>query len=312
VPDAARTNYAQTFLSLAATLNLNYLDGLAHGLGTTSRDRRPLAHLIQDHALMRMASRAGYRVVVVGSDHMSTERIARADVCICSQLGLNEVELATIALTPLAPLAGGLRYDAYETHRRKVLQTFAALRSSATAQGPKLVFAHLLVPHPPFVFNARGESRPQPRPATFRFQDGNHFKGSRSEYVSGYREQALFVARQLSLLVDSLLDGTQPAPVIVIHGDHGPGSKLQWERPDATDMHERMDIFAAYHLPDDAAGLYPTMTPINGARILAKYFGVEMPLLEDMSFFSRWSRPYEFIQIPARDRQASFSPVRIR
>jgi hypothetical protein len=60
-----------------------------------------------------------------------------------------------------------------------------------------------------------------------------------------------------------------------------------------------MSIFAAYHFPDASEQAYPTVTPVNGARLLAnQYLGTNLPRLEDESFFSTWERPYEFVPVP--------------
>jgi hypothetical protein len=81
---------------------------------------------------------------------------------------------------------------------------------------------------------------------------------------------------------------------------------LSWEDADATNMGERMGIFAAYHFPDGPT-LYPTITPVNGARALAsQYLGVDLSFLPDRSFFSAWMRPYDFIPVP---QQPSLIPT---
>jgi hypothetical protein len=132
------------------------------------------------------------------------------------------------------------------------------------------------------------------------FFDGDDFSGSTEEYVAGYRDQVLFVTRQLSAFIEEILGRPGPAPVIVFHGDHGPGSMLRWNDPEATNVAERMRIFAAYYLPDDGAPLYPELSPVNGVRALAdRYFGVALPFLPERSYLSTWRRPYEFIDVAA-------------
>jgi hypothetical protein len=159
------------------------------------------------------------------------------------------------------------------------------------------VFAHIIAPHPPFVFGPDGRVRSEDG-TPFMFNDGDHYPRSREDYVHGYRDQTAFVIQRLMTLVEYLLSKPGPAPVIIFHGDHGPGSMLRWEDPQATDQTERMSIFAAYYFPEGQEGLYPTVTPLNGARMLAnRYFGAALPLQQDKSFLSTWSRPYEFIPI---------------
>jgi hypothetical protein len=63
-----------------------------------------------------------------------------------------------------------------------------------------------------------------------------------------------------------------------------------------------MAIFAAYLLPEAGAALYPTISPVNGARLVAnRYLGIRLPLLPDRAFFSTWEKPYDLIPIKAGD-----------
>ena len=103
VADASRSNYSQTYLSLASTLNMNYLDDVA-AVMRNSRDRRPLDYLIQNNALMQAARKAGYQVVGISSDYLVTERWDGADICLCARYGLDELEQHVIWKTPLAAL----------------------------------------------------------------------------------------------------------------------------------------------------------------------------------------------------------------
>src|SRR5687768_7871103 len=129
VPDGARTNYSQTSLSLASTLNMTYLDDLARATGTETQQRAPLHYLIQHNALMRMASRAGYSVIAIGSSFRDTRDFAEADACSCARTALDEVELATMALTPLAALQPTRGFEAYTARRQTILGQLAALET---------------------------------------------------------------------------------------------------------------------------------------------------------------------------------------
>lgn len=295
VPDRAQSNYAQTFLSIASTLNLNYLDGVSSAMGRDASDRRPLASAIRHNALMALARRSGYQVVAIASDYEATEAFEGVDRCWCARYGASGFEQAVIASTPLAALP--LASLTVDGHARKVRESFSALATARPAGRPTFAFAHVIAPHPPFVFNEDG-SRRTPTHVLGEFADGPQFAGSRAEYVSGYREQTRFVVRELMALVTTLLDRPGPSPVIVIHGDHGPGLNLDWSRPERADLRERMAIFSAYRLPGDGPALYATMTPVNGARTLAtRYFGVTLPYLADRSHFSTWLRPYDDVTV---------------
>lgn len=298
VAEQAQSNYAQTFLSLSSTLNMTYLDELAVAMGPASDNRMPLQRLIQQNALMKLAKNAGYRVIAIGSDVMATSRLDAADVCYCELYGLREFEQAVVGMTPIAALPLG-RWT-YRAHYRKVLYSFAALEEATRLPGPKLVFAHILSPHPPFVLAPDGRFEPVLGGPVI-FSDGDGFAGSPSQYVAGYRRQAQYVASRLREIVDRVLSKPGPPPVVVVHGDHGPGSMLHWNDPKATNMRERLGIFAAYHFPGSPdAELYPTITPVNAARVLSnRYLGADLPMLPDRSYFSTWARPFDLIPVAA-------------
>jgi hypothetical protein len=295
VPEQAHSNYSQTYLSLASTLNMNYLDDFAAAVGRDGQDRRPLQHLIRFNSLMKIAGEAGYQVIAIGSDYEATKRLDRADVCVCGQYGLDEIEQAALASTPVGALL--LRWT-NGAHRQKVLESFDALARFTRSADRKFVFAHIISPHPPFVFRSDGSAQ-QPSGTMYGFFDGDNYVGSTRDYVAGYSDQVRFLTRRLTTFIEDLLRRPGPAPVIVFHGDHGPGSMLRWDDPKATNVAERMSILAAYYFPDDGPALYPTMSPVNGARTLAsRYFGVNLPFLPEKSALSTWARPYEFITVP--------------
>jgi hypothetical protein len=304
VPTAARSNYSQTFLSIASTLNFGYLDELAGVMGPTSGDRRPLDAMIDRNAMMTAARRTGYQVYAIGSTYAATRRIEAADICICDRVGPTELEHEALVSTPLA--SSPIARRSYDAHRGKIVQAFDALETLAESPQRKLVFAHVVAPHPPFVLDRAGQPRRPPRP--FSFRDGDHFDGSRAEYIEGYREQARYVIGRLTALVEKMGRTSGPAPVIVLHGDHGPGSNLQWDSAEESDLTERMAIFAAYAFPGEIDPLPASTTPIGIARLMGRrYLGLALDELPDASYFSTWTEPYRFIPT---DDAAEFHHVR--
>ena len=291
LPARSQSNYAQTFLSIGSSLNLSYLDSVA--TSAESSDRRVLDYLIQHNALMKLARRSGYRVLAVGSDYAATERLMAADYCHCEQFGLHEVEATALNLTPLRALP--LARWTYGGHRRKIEASVDSLRRMAGESGPKLVFAHFLSPHPPFVFKQDG-SIVDNQSRMYSFLDGSQYPGSHGEYAAGYGGQARFVADQVLGVIDVILARPGPKPVIVVHGDHGPGSTWDWADLRGDKGRERMGIFSAYHFPENEAEPLPDdITPVNGMRMLAnRYLGTSLPLLPNVSLTSTWKRPYQF------------------
>src|SRR5688500_3650861 len=115
---------------------------------------------------------------------------------------------------------------------------------------PTVVFAHVLIPHPPFVFNPDGSDRSTNLAAAI--WDGDHWQaaatGRGESYRSGYVDAVRFLNDRLVAVVRRVLARPRPA-MLLIQGDHGPGSRLRWEDSDATDMRERLGILLAVRFP---------------------------------------------------------------
>jgi hypothetical protein len=104
----------------------------------------------------------------------------------------------------------------YPAHRERVLFSFDQLGKVAKQPGPKFVFAHILSPHPPFVFDAQG--RPIQPTRSYSIGDGDDYRGSWEEYRQGYAGQVQFVDQKIEQTIDRILSNRQ-APII-IQGDH--------------------------------------------------------------------------------------------
>ena len=295
----ARAPYSQTELSIPALLNMDYLDQVASAAGAESADHSPMEYLLARNAMMAAARLAGYDVVSVGSEFAPTRAFRDARVLAGPADGLSELQQEAMKMTLLAALP--LNRWTNGAHRSNVLNQFDALETlTPNPKAPhRLIFAHVLAPHPPFVFNADGSARALDT-NWLAMGDGSLFKGSEDAYLRGYSAQARFILARLEQVVRAILRQPGPTPAILITSDHGPGSQLRWEHPIASNMTERMSVFAAYRFPGvDPVEFSSTLSPVSAARILANtYFGTNLPPLPDRSAFSNWSRPYDFTQLP--------------
>jgi len=163
-----------------------------------------------------------------------------------------------------------------QKHRELELYILGQLRFDhvPSLQGPKLVFVHLTVPHPPNVFGANGERIVLP--------DSNK---------TGYRDQVIFISKQIKVIVKDIIDKSDRPPIIVIQGDHG-SVQLKGEG--------HMAILNAYYLPGtDPSALYDSISPVNTFRVIFnQYFGGNYLLLEDVNYYSTRDTPYNFKTIP--------------
>jgi hypothetical protein len=283
VPSSSHANYRATDFSLAATLNMRFLDELTDEVGPNSNDRTPAQKLIQDHEVGRFLKDQGYRYYQLGSWFGPTHSIAIADENIA--LGeTNEFEsvLRDTTIEPaIREVFGGPAAGAAPelTFRQRVQEgtqfELRQLRRVATAPGPKFVFAHFLLPHDPYVFRADGSIIPE---AESRATD-------EAELYAGQLE---FANRQIREIVGYLLAGPESRrPIVIIEGDEGP---LMCRNIDCVQntpeyLRIRLGNLVAMYLPGVDASLPDSFTSVNTFRLVFReYFGADLPPLPDRSF----------------------------
>jgi len=295
VATSSRTNYSQTIPSLASSLNMTYLDDVARQMSTAPHNRWPAVQMIHDSAVVRFLKQRGYQFVAVASAYSGTE-FQSADVCAQPPASLTYFQNMLLGATPLVTLFPNLQYD---IHRDRILFSFRFLQEFRPGEAPVFLLAHIVSPHPPFVFEEDGSSLYPLRP--FSLIDGSHYlrSSAREEYRQGYIRQLLHVSQLIEETVDIILASSQEPPVIILQADHGPGSMLDWENVDNTNLQERLSILNAYYLPQGKQTLYDTISPVNTFRVvLNACLGTHLVLLPDTSHFSTASHPYEFVACP--------------
>jgi hypothetical protein len=256
--------------------------------------------LTKSNNIMAVLKDCGYQIVTIESGFYFTDHFD-ADVILGNGVGTNEFESLLLADSPVDVLADELNLEpselSYEAHRQRVLYSFETLESLHNLSGPKFVFTHILSPHPPFVFDQSGQAI-EPKHAYY-IGDGDDYQGDLDEYLAGYPAQIQFINHKIIQAIDLLLANSAAPPVIIIQGDHGPGSRLVWDSPEQTCLWERTPILNAYYLPEEGEGsLYPSISPVNSFRVvLNAYFNADLPLLPDRTYFTSHNLERQAIDI---------------
>lgn len=317
VAENSQSNYNQTVLSLASSLNMEYVNYFTEIYGVDSKERYELAQEIKKNAVRDLLEAHDYQFVSFESGYERTEIrsadhywSASTDVVpqVTAVWTFNAFESLLLESTIFRAVFDlhlfspeTLRRVAiepeYQAHRDRIAYTLARLDDAAEMPGNYFVFAHILSPHPPFVFNQFGEAR-NPDSA-YRLADGDFYPGTRGEYIDGYREQVAFISTHIKSVIERIMSKSDQPPVIIIQSDHGPGAFLVWESAEESNLKERLGILNAYYLPGDGKNqLYDSITPVNTFRVVMNaYFGGDYELLPDESYFSPWLRPYDFTRV---------------
>jgi hypothetical protein len=180
--------------------------------------------------------------------------------------------------------------DERQLHFKFALYQFENLTNipsmTSNSERPVFVFAHIVVPHIPFVFDQDG---------SFLTIEQLRQRTSSENYLN----QLIYVNSRLETLIDEILSKSKVPPIIVIQGDHGPVPEWALSNYDAL-SHEgnlAMGILNAYYLPAGGEDLlYDSITPINTFRLIFDYyFGTNYGLLSDRTYSV--ASPYQFIDV---------------
>ena len=291
VADRSTSNYSHTLVSIPSSLSFDYVDTLADSMGDDSTNRAPLKALIADSRIVNQLKQRGYEFVAFGSGSETTEHYSNADVVLRPPRDVSEFERTLIYGTMFPTVQDFLvRYNVldpgtlglwnFDEWRARIRFTIEGLGNLAPSDTPRFIFAHILDPHPPFVFNRDGGRTIKPDP------------------FEAYVDEVMFLNDQLRGMLTAILSKPGPAPIIILQADHGfvpPDAPL----PEDTVLRGRFEILNAYYLPDGAASfLYDSISPVNTFRvILNHYFGMDYELRPDRSFYSTTEHPYDLSEV---------------
>lgn len=301
VASGSHANYGQTYLSLASSLNLTYLDHLAADYAKVNTVQ-PLIEMISNNQLFACLKKNGYLTMAFSSGYSGTE-LRNADIfqsrSMLSREFFNILINSTFLLALKFPFLNTTVTQA-DKHRERIIDTCNSLGTVRLPNSPVAVFAHILCPHPPFVFGPGGEK--VALEDKFNYDDGSHWGTDHDKYRRHYKDQLIYINSLVKKTISQLQADSSRSRIIILQSDHGPGSGLLWQKPEESDLRERMAILNAIYFPDgDYRQLYPTISPVNTFRvILNRLFRADMPLLEDRSYFSRWWGRYQFTDVTNR------------
>lgn len=308
IADHSNSNYCQTELSIASSLNMGYLPDVLDAETLKNQDRHTLNLALDRNEVARYLREKGYEYVAITSGAPNIP-IHSADLHVQDEAKVSLFEQTLMENTALGAPKEKMSTYLYDNRREHLISSLNLLSEAGeqTAK-PRFIFAHILAPHPPFVVGANGEPITPDHP--FSFEDGDAFYdngGTPAEYRQGYVNQLQYLNKRVLAAVDSILKQERTPPIIIIQGDHG--SKVGWapESLAKTNVREVYRNLNAYYVPEPIRNqLYPDITPVNSFRILLdSLFGDSMSKLPDRSFFSPTSRPYDFTPVAKAQIEAN-------
>ena len=250
IHDTATAAYPLTFLSLASTLEMDYL-ALPGELG----DHTPFFDAIEgDNETVSAFHELGYRFVFA-TDYSSLECGDQVDLCVEPREDIidaliGEREHAILQATPLAEVLPALGIHASPLNGYLSPEDVVEEVERERSEGPVFVYSHILAPHPPYRYLEGCELKTDLRDPSLIYWGEAEGSGGKE-----YSQAVECINRSLLSSVDTIL--ARRDAIIVIQGDHGPKFGIDFHRPlsewSKAELQQRFPILNAQRLPHDCS-----------------------------------------------------------
>ena len=276
VSSESSANYPTTRTYLASTLNMRYLNDVSAFIGDDSSIAYAAYTMIDNSVAEKMLRLIGYEMTSFRSITSYTF-FSDWDNLYQPQFHPDYYTQTFISNTGLSIF---LNSQMYRWHYNLINYAIDTLPEAVGDESPKFVFAHILCPHPPFIFRPDGSIIIENQ--LFMINDGDSFFriAFEDDYRTGYKSQVTYIQDAILETIDEIIGNSEGPLIIVLQADHG--SRMQ------DNYSERRGILnAIYFYDQDYELLYPQISPVNTLRVIfSNYFGIDKPLLEDKFYYN--------------------------
>ncbi|MBX3174009.1 MAG: hypothetical protein KF709_06320 [Gemmatimonadaceae bacterium] len=318
LPPAARTNYPHTSLVLATLL-----DGApVHETVNDSTARWPAVFArVEQGAMIAALQERGYRFAFFPTTFHATSQHPRADIRLTQDAARRATWFhswrangpfdALIALRcgrHGCQSAAGERVQAFPyplEAATAIRWKFETVRTLPDSSGPIFSFVHALLPHEPYQFSADCE----PQEPWWPVNDADADAAADSTIRAAYAAQVRCANRLVLETVGELIRRSKIPPVILIQSDHGHGRMTEDAMSGrtvplveltATQLRERLDVFAAYRVPGHPEVFPDNVTPASVLpRTLNALFNAGLAVPDDRTWWvDAFRQPLRVTPIP--------------
>ena len=300
VPSCSMSNYAYTPLSMASFLNMEYVQNLSSDFVPPNTDRTLLFELINHNTVRKNLESLGYSTYSLASyqniawtdaDHYYPLDAASLptldDQTVLS--GFERMFYDTTIVRILFDYNGGkttsnkipVNYP-FADHVRQQWTILKELQKISSLRGPKLVWAHLTMPHAPYVFYPDGSLIPDPPPLPWVVPL------PWDQYLQYYSWGVQYTNNAIVPVLEAIISNSDISPIIVLTGDHG------------ADSDNRLAVLSAFYVPDQVKEKIPEdITLVNYFRVIFnEMYGSNYQILDNFSYLSTQEEPYNFTLYP--------------
>lgn len=285
VVNESRSNYSNTAFSIASTLGLNYLTNIDTSSKMAAYHYNRAMRIVKKSPFISTIQQQGYRVFNYSIFDIAGYPALRKDLFLSagtSELLFYNTLWGCVKRDLVWQLLSNKKKTAAENitrqkkfflpqkeYNKRLLDTLGSFRH--TRQPPFFLYAHLEMPHFPYFFDENGN----PYPDELVYGDSMITDRRRFAGYIGYTNA------KADEIVSRILKESGGKAIIIVQSDHSIAD-MDWSKKD-----DAFRNFSAFYFPDgDYRKLYAGISNVNTFRvILNKYFGQQLPLLPDKSYY---------------------------
>lgn len=285
----SRSNYGYTLPSITSIMRMDYLPTGHWGW---------MYEEMHSNNVMKIFKENNYEIINFNSGEFFTSNFPIADKNLCN---------VNYDISPYLYLLGKTSMlmpfiDAEEKiqERERIICTFSKLPFVQDKLQPSFVFSHLILPHPPYLFDSEGN-----------FPNETILNAPQNwSNTPGYLQQVLYANKMIKQTVNHLFsEYGELKPIIILTSDHGPAYSYSSNKVNfgsVTDFEERSKPFTAIFFPGMSNQLlerYDSISSVNLMRLVLKlYLDQNIDLLDDKLFsLQDESLPLVFIEVKDDD-----------
>lgn len=298
----SKGNYPRTYLSLASSLNADYLQEIINPKIQNKLGYWYNSELISTSNVCKLLKEIGYKIINITASSCNTKSLKIADHNFYNFNPFNfsnKLLLTVISSSVLGPFVSNTLFQGGSWNDTE-FQFNKLYQLTEEIKGPKFVYAHILLPHDPYVYDSHCNYIQK--------------QSDKIEEKVYYKQQLDCTNIKVSKLINHIIKKSKIKPVIIIQSDEGPfvfkgfhvlgeynPDQIDWNVLPKSLLRVHLRILNAYYLPNiKQACLYDSISPVNTFRVvLNQYFDFNFKLLKDKVYILKESleTPYSFIEV---------------
>jgi len=292
----SRANYSRTLLSLTSTLNMEYLQ---KDTDTVSKELtlENLYHKLENGKVQSFFKKKGYNFYWFEGGYLPGKTQYNNNEIFIPVTGTlysrqetvdNDFLMYFINNSILSPFSERIKIISVEIFRKRINNILVKLPVLAKNKDHKFVFAHIMAPHPPFVFGENGDKI---------YYDENNMN-RKATFIN----QLKYINKRMINFLEKILNTNNGRnKIIIIQGDHGtreivPNNIYSFKQDWAQEAFGNLN--AVYFSDKIKYKKVDYHSPVNTFRfILNQEFNQNNSYLEDKNYYTDFTFPLKLHKI---------------